>query len=182
MKRGQLSREIILEKGLAVASESGLNGITYNGLAREIGIRPQSMYRYLDDIAAVKSGIVALYMQKLVAYLQQQVSDLTGKTALRQLAVSFIQFAQSGMPFTDMVWGISHYNNEASVTEAVIQLRQLTQRLIATVSQDETQVAANTALFLEFVIGHLALITARREPKLDQTIFNQNIDRIINQF
>ncbi|WP_143464212.1 hypothetical protein [Secundilactobacillus pentosiphilus] len=89
---------------------------------------------------------------------------------------------KKGMPFTDMVWGISHYNNEASVTEAVIQLRQLTQRLIATVSQDETQVAANTALFLEFVIGHLALITARRESKLDQTIFNQNIDRIINQF
>lgn len=182
MKRGQLSREIILEKGLAIASKSGLNGITYNGLAREIGIRPQSMYRYLDDIAAVKSGIVALYMQKLIAYLQQQLSGLTGKTALRQLAVSFIQFTRSGMPFTDMVWGISYYSSEASVAEAMTQLRQLTQQLVVAVSHDDNQVAANAALFLEFIIGHLALITTRREPQLDQTIFNQNIDRIINQF
>ncbi len=30
MKRGQLSREIIIEKGLEIASESGLSGITYN--------------------------------------------------------------------------------------------------------------------------------------------------------
>ena len=182
MKRGQLSREIIIEKGLKIASEAGLSGITYNGLAREIGIRPQSMYRYVKDIAAVKSGIVALYVQQLVTYLKQQLSSLTSKSALRQLAVAFIDFTQSGMPFTDMVWGISYYSDEAPVADAMAQLRQLTQGLVAEVSGDEKLVKANTALFLEFVIGHLALLTARKAPKLDQTIFDQNVDRIIDQF
>lgn len=182
MKRGQLSREIILEKGLEIASESGLNGITYNGLAREIGIRPQSMYRYLADIAAVKSGIVALYVQKLVTYLDGQINGLTGKTALRQLAINFIQFTRSGMPFTDMVWGISYYSNETEVAEVMNQLRQPIQQLVAEVSQDKQQVTANTALFLEFVVGHLALLTARKESGINQTIFEKNVDRIIDQF
>lgn len=182
MKRGQLSREIILEKGLEIANESGLNGITYNGLAREIGIRPQSMYRYLADIAALKSGIVALYVQKLVDYLKEQLKGLKGKTALQELAVSFIQFTQSGVPFTDMVWGISYYSNVAEVAAVMKQLRQLTKKLVAEVSQDENQVGANTAFFLEFLIGHLALLTARKESQGDQTVFKQNINRVIDQF
>jgi Transcriptional regulator len=182
MKRGQLSREIILEKGLKIASESGLNGITYNGLAREIGIRPQSMYRYLSDIAAVKSGIVALYVQQLVDYLQQQLTGLTGKLALRQLALSFIDFTHTGMPFTDMVWGISHYSDEQPVADVMAQLRQLTQQAVMAVSSDETKINENTALLLEFVVGHLALITARKDLERNKAIFQQNVNRIIDQF
>ncbi|WP_054655881.1 hypothetical protein [Secundilactobacillus silagei] len=113
------------------------------------------MYRYVKDIAAVKSGIVALYVQQLVTYLKQQLSSLTSKSALRQLAVAFIDFTQSGMPFTDMVWGISYYSDEVPVADAMAQLRRLTQGLVAEVSGDEKLVKANTALFLEFVIGHL---------------------------
>lgn len=130
----------------------------------------------------MKSGIVALYVQKLVTYLDGQINGLTGKTALRQLAINFIQFTRSGMPFTDMVWGISYYSDETEVAEAMNQLRQPIQQLVAEVSQDKQQVTANTALFLEFVVGHLALLTARKESGINQTIFEKNVDRIIDQF
>lgn len=182
MKRGQISRDAILEQGLAMASQDGLGSITYNGLARQMGIQPQSMYRYLSNIADVKAGIVALYIQKLIAFLQEQLGDQTGKAALHQLAVQFIRFTQSGIPFTDMVWGISVYGTHPEVNQVMVQLRAMTRELVRGVTTDSDMVEANTGLLLEFMVGHLGLITARQGNQEDDVIFEMNVTRLLTQF
>ncbi|MTV81474.1 TetR/AcrR family transcriptional regulator [Secundilactobacillus folii] len=182
MKRGQLSREIILEQALKIASKSGLNKVTYNGLAREVGIQPQSMYRYLNNLADVRGGTLALYIEKLTTALSQLELPHSGKEALHQLSVDFIQFTQSGIPFSDMVSGIATYGQDSHVQDALAGLRSLFTPIIQSLTSDPQQAAANAELLIEFIIGHLGLMSVRRNTEQQQRQFEANIDRLLSLF
>lgn len=179
MKKGQLTREIILDQAVTLAGEKGLNNLTYNGLARAVGIQPQSMYRYVTNIADVKGGVVATYVSHLVTYLYHELLPYSGKDALIQLALKFVSFTQSGLSFNDMVWGISAFGDDPQVAEQMTALHDLSEKLITGITTDQGQVKANTALFLEFIIGHLGLMTASSRP-VDQGLFEPNVERVLD--
>ncbi|ANZ60826.1 hypothetical protein AYR62_14745 [Secundilactobacillus paracollinoides] len=179
MKKGQLTREIILDQAVTLAGEKGLNNLTYNGLARAVGIQPQSMYRYVTNIADVKGGVVATYVSHLVTYLYHELLPYSGKDALIQLALKFVSFTQSGLSFNDMVWGISAFGDDPQVAEQMTALHDLSEKLITGITTDQDQVKANTALFLEFIIGHLGLMTASSRP-VDQGLFEPNVERVLD--
>lgn len=179
LKKGQLTREIILDQAVTLAGEKGLNNLTYNGLARAVGIQPQSMYRYVTNIADVKGGVVATYVSHLVTYLYHELLPYSGKDALIQLALKFVSFTQSGLSFNDMVWGISAFGDDPQVAEQMTALHDLSEKLITGITTDQDQVKANTALFLEFIIGHLGLMTASSRP-VDQELFEPNVERVLD--
>lgn len=59
MKSGVLTRETVLQQAETIVAQNGFSKLTYNGLARQCGVKPQSLYRYVDNIADVKSGVIS---------------------------------------------------------------------------------------------------------------------------
>lgn len=124
MKRGTITREIVIDQALKNVSESGFDHLTYNGLARTIGIQPQSMYRYVANINDVKSGVIAEYITRLNDNINEKLGDDSGKKALHNFAEYFISYTKDGIPFTEMISGLINYRKEELVEKALDKLRQ----------------------------------------------------------
>ena len=89
MARGRsLSTESVMEKAAEMARTAGIDAVTYNGLARELGIRPQSMYRYVPDIRQLRVALLGGFLTELVNTLRLAVCDLPPGEALQTFALA----------------------------------------------------------------------------------------------
>ena len=180
MKRGTLNREVVIDRALKIVSEDGFNRLTYNGLARSLGVQPQSLYRYVENISEVKSGVIAAYVTQLTDSLTRELLPYSGEEALRHFATYFVSYTQIGIPFTDMIGGLITYRQVPQVAATVEQLRDLAYTLISSLTVDPVDVEKNEQLFLNFVIGTLTLVVVRNsETQPDQQAFNDNVNRIL---
>ncbi|ANK67052.1 TetR/AcrR family transcriptional regulator [Loigolactobacillus backii] len=180
MKHNSLTRQIVLDQALQMASNQGFSQVTYNGLARGLDVQPQSLYRYVDNIADVKAGVVAEYVKHLIASLQKQLLPYSGKEALRQFAIYFISYSQISIPFAEMVSGLTEYGHTPQVVKQLTNLRKLLVTIISDITNDPVNVNKNEELFLNFITGNLALVTmGSLEIIHDQKIFTENVDRIL---
>jgi len=181
MKRGTLTREIVIDQALKIVSENGFDRLTYNGLARTIGIQPQSMYRYVANINDVKSGVVAEFITRLTNSLTEKMGTDSGKIALHNFAKYFISYTKDGISFTEMISGLIAYRQEPLVEEALGHLREIPISLINELTSNPKMVESNSQLFLDFIIGNLSFLSMKVEDsKRNEEIFLSNIDRIID--
>lgn len=183
MKRGLLSREMVLNKALEVAKIDGLAQLTYNGLARELGVAPQSLYRYVENLADVKKGIIVKYVEQLMVYLTDETAKMTGKAALMRYGTAFMEFSETTISFGDMVAGFATYANDAEVTAALEKLHNLVVELVAkvmTVSANSSEIKSKSTLFSEYIIGHLALTFSNRGA--EKVMFLTNLARLADWF
>ncbi|WP_125982646.1 TetR/AcrR family transcriptional regulator [Loigolactobacillus iwatensis] len=180
MKRNPLTRQIVLDQALQMASEQGFSQVTYNGLARELGVQPQSLYRYVVNIADVKAGVVAEYIKHLIVSLHKKLLPYSGKEALRQFAIHFISYGQTSIPFAEMISGLTEYGHTPQVVEQLMDLRKISVTIISSITSGPDDVNENEELFLNFIIGNLALVTmGSLEVIHDQKIFMENVDRVL---
>lgn len=180
MRRGTLNRELVINQALNIVSENGMGQLTYNGIARSLGVQPQSLYRYGANIADVKSGVIAVYVEKLTTNLYKELLPYSGKEALSHFANYFVSYNELGIPFTDMISGLVSYRTAPVVAAAVSKLRELVVKIIESITTDSTEVEANAQLLLNFVIGTLTLETVRSSvDRMKQPTFDANVDRIL---
>ena len=59
-ERAPLSRERVLQGAIAVADAGGLGGLTIRSLAKELGVKPMSVYHYVANKDEILDGIVDL--------------------------------------------------------------------------------------------------------------------------
>jgi len=181
MKRGTLNHDLVIDQALKIVSESGFDQLTYNGLARTLGVVPQSLYRYVDNIADVKSGVIAAYINQLTDSLYQELVPFSGKEALRQLADYFVAYTRTGIAVSDMISGLVSYRQTPDVLNAVGRLHTLAMQIMQSITSASEDVAANVDLFLNFVIGSVTLVTVQTVADHDaaRQKYLANVDRIL---
>lgn len=64
-----MSRDAILDAGLRIVDEEGIEGLTMRRLAADLQVNPMSIYHHLPGKAAVLSGLVARVFAQLPAEL-----------------------------------------------------------------------------------------------------------------
>jgi AcrR family transcriptional regulator len=64
-KRAPLSRERVLRGALAVADASGTGALTIRSIARELGVKPMSLYHYVAGKDDILDGIVDLVFSEI---------------------------------------------------------------------------------------------------------------------
>jgi AcrR family transcriptional regulator len=82
--RVPLSRERILRGAVAVADAAGIGALTIRSLARELGVKPMSLYHYVAGKDEILDGIVDLVFSEI----DLPVPGGDWKSELRQRAVS----------------------------------------------------------------------------------------------
>lgn len=63
--RAPLSRERVLRGAVAVADAGGIGALTMRSLARELGVKPMSLYYYVAGKAEILDGIVDLVFSEI---------------------------------------------------------------------------------------------------------------------
>jgi AcrR family transcriptional regulator len=64
-ERAPLSRERVLRGALAVADASGIGALTIRSIARELGVKPMSLYHYVAGKDDILDGIVDLVFSEI---------------------------------------------------------------------------------------------------------------------
>jgi TetR/AcrR family transcriptional regulator, tetracycline repressor protein len=84
-RRGQISRQAVLEAGAAILATEGLSGLTMRAVAGRLGVEAMSLYNHVRDKRDLLAGIVGLKLSQL------EIPDagLPWPDRLRALALSF---------------------------------------------------------------------------------------------
>ncbi|MCD7113243.1 TetR/AcrR family transcriptional regulator [Limosilactobacillus agrestis] len=145
MKRGKLSREVAISEAVKIVQEKGINGLTYNGLARALEIQPQSLYRYLKNITDAKSEVIAAIINKWINDVNNKLKQYSGKEYLKQFAIYFLN-SQSDILNTEVLTALSKYNQITCVQTAIKNLHALPANVIKSITKNQNNVELNIHL------------------------------------
>jgi AcrR family transcriptional regulator len=83
-ERAPLSRERVLRGAVAVADTSGIGALTMRSLARELGVKPMSVYHYVASKDEILDGIVDLVFSEI----ELPIADGDWRSQMRRRANS----------------------------------------------------------------------------------------------
>ena len=177
MKRGKLSREVAISEAVKIVQEKGINGLTYNGLARALEIQPQSLYRYLKNITDAKSEVIASIINKWVHDIEIKLKLYSGKEYLKQFAIYFLN-AQSDILNTEVLTALSKYNQITCVQTAIKNLHALPANVIKSITKNKNNIELNIHLFINYLSGAALAMTIQVHLTSKENYIN-NINRIL---
>lgn len=75
MKKIKNNREVIVLKALDIIDELGTNSLTLNEVARQLKIKPPSLYKHIDNIEELKSDIYSYINNQLVDFITSGIDE-----------------------------------------------------------------------------------------------------------
>lgn len=90
------TREEILEKGLAMASEAGLGGLTIGGLARAVGLSKAGLYAHFDSKADILREILRTAVDRFVREgVRPALGEPPGEPRVRALFDAWLAWTEA---------------------------------------------------------------------------------------
>ncbi len=84
-RRARLSRDQVLEAALAIADQSGLEGLTMQTIGRQLGAEAMSLYRHVRNKDEILDGLIDL----VFAEIELPPPGAPWREAMRERAISF---------------------------------------------------------------------------------------------
>jgi len=92
--KGQLNRDIVIEKAAELIETVGFDDMTLSCLAEELGIKSASLYNHIDSLKDLRSGLSAMSMRLLGEECRNAVVGKSGDEAILAMAYAYRQFAK----------------------------------------------------------------------------------------
>lgn len=93
MPRANLTPDLVVAAAADLADRDGYDQVTISAVARDLGVRPASLYGHVRDIAALRSGIHRLALDELGEAVVAEVAGRSGREALAGLAAAHRDYA-----------------------------------------------------------------------------------------
>ena len=152
--RKSLSTEAVMEKAFDLAKENGIDTVTYNGLARELGIKPQSMYRYVPDIKTLRVHLLSRFLMELIEKIGLSMEGLAPKEQLKAFAISMYDEGHNH-PWYYQTFELMHqYDIVAELKEPLLELAMLVQRPMLKLISDPKEAGRITQMFVAINLGY----------------------------
>lgn len=149
-----LSRETVLSKALEIAQREGFGAVGYNGLARELGIRPQSMYRYVSNLRELRAGMLEACLGELANELEGMIEGLEPIDALRTFAVGLYDACHQH-PLYYQAFSLMHQYDVVSELEGPLTaITDLPWRQFTQLYEDPATAARRQQLFMAINLGY----------------------------
>ena len=164
-RKEPLSTETVLKKAFELAKANGTDSVTYNGLARELGIRPQSMYRYVADIKTLRTALLSSFYDELIAALSAAASGLDPKGALRAFAVGMYDECHTHPWYYETFELMHRYDLVKELREPLIRLARLVQAPMEELKGQGPEAARLTQLFVAINLGYAQMSMTQFIPQ-----------------
>lgn len=84
----------VIEVAIKIADEEGLESVTIATLAKELNIRPPSLYNHISGLSEVHQALSFFGLEQLYKYMIKESESLTKEAAIHGLAKGYIDFAR----------------------------------------------------------------------------------------
>lgn len=183
MGRGkQLSSEIVLNKAYALAVENGIASVTYNGLARELEIRPQSMYRYVKDLKELRTWLLSRFLDELVEKIGAKMTGLPPAQALHVFAVTMYDECHTNPRYYETFKLMHSYDVIEGLQASLLSLCNLIQGPLEQLEGQTPAATRHTQLFVAVNLGYAQMSMTHFPPdslRDDRDAFTRSIDEFL---
>lgn len=93
MPRAGLTPAKVIAEAVAVADETGLDGLTLAAVAHRCGVSLPGLYKHVRGLDEVKRDISVLAVRELTGELARAAAGVTGREALHALAAAYRDYA-----------------------------------------------------------------------------------------
>lgn len=154
MPRGKsLSTEAVLQKAVELAKTEGIDAVTYNGLARELEIRPQSMYRYVKDLKELRVLLLGGFLTELVEKVRAAIDGTAPAEALRRFAVALYDECHANPWYYESFNLMHRYEIVPELAEPLGALVGLVQTQMEKLDE-ASDAPRHTQLFMAVMLGY----------------------------
>lgn len=94
-RRRGLTGQAVLDAATAVVEADGTAALTLSRVARELGIKPPSLYNHVTRLDALHRDVALRAIEDLAGKLGAAAMGRTGRAALRAIAVEFRSYAKA---------------------------------------------------------------------------------------
>lgn len=183
MSRGKLlSTEIVLNKAYELARENGIASVTYNGLARELEIRPQSMYRYVKDLKTLRVWLLSRFLDELVERIGAAMTGLSPAQALRAFAVSMYDECHTNPRYYETFDLMHSYDAVEDLRPSLLALCALIQKPMEQLEGHSQDTMRHIQLFVAVNLGYAQMSMTYFPPTTlrdDREAFVHSIEEFI---
>ncbi|WP_051271436.1 TetR/AcrR family transcriptional regulator [Shimazuella kribbensis] len=93
MPRVGLDKTKIIQAAIAIANEHGIEQVSIASLAKNLGVRPPSLYNHFKSLMEIRTQIAREGMQRLEETLLRSVAGKSGEDALLHFSKQYLLFA-----------------------------------------------------------------------------------------
>ncbi len=87
-------RQTILKTAIEQVSTGGINKLAVRSVAAALGVAPNALYRYFDNLAALVAALADESRRRLLDTLHKAAGTKQPKSAIRSIAQAYVQFAR----------------------------------------------------------------------------------------
>lgn len=185
MARGKsLSREIVLNKAVELAKTDGIDSVTYNRLARELDIRPQSMYRYVSNLKELQVFLIYGFLSEMVEKIENAIAGLEPIEVLRTFAIKFYDEYHENSCYHESFELMHRYEIVNELTEPLSFFTSLIQKQMELLGKSPEAAIRYVQLFMALNIGytHMEIMTDFPSCHKDnRKMFEQSINEFVDK-
>ena len=94
MPRAGLTPERVADEALTLLEREGEAALTLSRLAREVGVKPPSLYNHVGGIEDLRRSLRLRGLEELAAAMREAAVGLAGRSALHAAAHAYRRFAR----------------------------------------------------------------------------------------
>ncbi|WP_416150792.1 WHG domain-containing protein [Salipaludibacillus sp. HK11] len=124
MARKGLDIPIILRKATQLIDENGLDQISIGSLAKELEVRPPSLYNHLKGLDELKQRLAVYGVEKLYDYMVEAAVGRSKDDAVRALSKAYVRFGHEHPGLYEATFRAPNRSDSElqQAQEAVVQL------------------------------------------------------------
>jgi Transcriptional regulator len=168
-----LDDAIIMQAAAAIANETGLQSVTLASLAKQLNVRPPSLYNHVNGLPEIRNKLTLLGLQGLKAAMQDAVSKRIepDTDAIPALATAYAKYALEHPGLYEATININTREHSEEIQQKAAELVDLVSSGIRPFlpSADEADLIHAVRGFRSLLHGYTSLIISGG--------FNMAIDR-----
>lgn len=123
-RRAKIDLEIILQKSTEMIDKNGLDYLSFSLLAKELEIRPPSLYNHVNSLDDLKQLLAIQGLKGLYEYMLHAGIGKSGDEAIHAISRAYVEFVRKHPGLYMAATRIPHFLNEefAHHQQAILQL------------------------------------------------------------
>jgi len=93
--RMKIDFNIVLQKATDIIDEKGLDELSLSLLAKELQIRPPSLYNHVNSLSQLKQVLAIHGLKKLYQYMLHAAIGKSGDDAIHTISEAYVQFVRA---------------------------------------------------------------------------------------
>jgi AcrR family transcriptional regulator len=157
MPAERLSRSVVLDTTLALATEEGLSAVSMRAVARRLNVTPMALYRHVGD----KDGLIDGLIERLLQEIRVPEPGLSWQQQLHDLAQSMRAAARRHPDLFVLLF------QRRAMTERAVEPRQAVYRALRAARLAEEVIPLAERLLSTFMLGFAASESGGRFSDVD---------------